>query len=58
MLSDVGVGGGGGWGVGRGVLGGGELASVLDVQYLFFLLKKIRFARLRNIMMSQKLIYY
>ena len=39
MLSDV---AGGGWG--RGAGGGAGVANVLDVQSLFFLLKKTRFA--------------
>ena len=47
MLS---YGGGGRMGVG--------VASVLDVQSLFFLLKKIEFAPWLDIMLSQTLIYY
>ena len=43
MLSDV-----GGWGLG----------SVLDIQSLFFLLKKIGFAPRPDIMLSQALKYY
>ena len=38
-------------------VGGGGLASVLDVQSLF-LLKKIGFAEWQDIMLSQTLIYY
>ena len=39
-------------------IGGGGLTSVLDVQSLFFLLKKIEFALWPDIMLSQILIYY
>ena len=37
---------------------GGELESVMDVQSLFFLLKKIGFAPWLDIRLSQTLIYY
>ena len=38
--------------------GAGGWESVLDVQFLFFLLKKIGFAPWLSIMLSQTLIYY